>query len=266
MNYFDLSYRKTENAIKSWNLDLGGRVPDHATISRAYNVLDTDWLEKMVALTAEACLKQAGADKGDMAADSTGVETDRYEDVVRSDKKSGKDAPERVKSYLKWHISAVVGLQVILSCAITTSSVADTSMLLSLLEKSKKLGRSFAGWMFHADSGYDSDLNCKAIFNMGMHPNIKQRKSRKNSGNRRNVGKPFRRRAAEMFDPARFQRRKMIEGIFGAEESSNHRLYCRHRKKETQKMFGLLLAITWNACALNRIRCASETAVASATA
>lgn len=266
MNYFNLSYRKTENEIKSWNLDLGGRVPDHETISRAYKALDVEWLEKMLALTAEACLKQAGADKGDTAADSTGAETDRYEDAVRLDKKTGKETAERVKSYLKWHIFAVVGLQVILSCAITPSSVTDTGMLPSLLEKSKKLGRSFAGWMFHADKGYDSDLNCKAVFDMEMRPNIPQRKSRKNSGNRKNVGKPFRRRAAEMFDPARYQRRKMIEGIFGAEESSNHRLKCRYRKKETQERFGLLLAITWNACALNRIRCASEMAVAPAAA
>ena len=43
-----------------------------------------------------------------------------------------------------------------------------------------------------------------------MCPNIQQRESRKKSKNRKNVGVPFRRRAAEMFDPARFQQRKMI--------------------------------------------------------
>ena len=64
--------------------------------------------------------------------------------------------------------------------------------------------------MFRFDKGYDSDLNCKAVFDMKIRPNIQQRKSRKNSGSRKNVGRPFRRRAAEMFDPARFQLRKMI--------------------------------------------------------
>ena len=45
-----------------------------------------------------------------------------------------------------------------------------------------------------------------------MRPDIDQSK---NSGNRRDVGKRFRRRAAEMFDPVRHEDRKMIEGIFG---------------------------------------------------
>ena len=85
--------------------------------------------------------------------------------------------------------------------------------------------------------GYDSDQNCEAVFDMGMLPNILQRKS-ENSGDRRNVGKPSRRRAGEMFDPVRYQKRKMIEWIFGAEESSNRRLRCRFRKKGTRERFG----------------------------
>ena len=54
----------------------------------------------------------------------------------------------------------------------------------------------------------------------------------------------------------------MVEGIFGAEETRARRLLCRYRKKETQERFGMLLAITWNVRALNRIRCAAETAAA----
>ena len=212
-----------------------------------------EWLDGVVAATAAACLEATDEDAADMAADSTGVETDRYETKTKLDRKTGKESAVRVKTYLKWHILAAVGIQVILSCATTPSSVADTDMLRTLLEKSKKLGRSFAGWMLHADKGYDSDQNCEAVFKMGMRPNIAQRKSEKNSGDRRNVGKPFRRRAGEMFDPARYPKRKMVEGIFGAEESSNHRLRCRFRKKGTQERFGPLLAITWNARTLNRI-------------
>ena len=66
-----------------------------------------------------------------------------------------------------------------------------------------------------------------------MRPNIDQRKSRGNSGNRRNVGKWFRRRAAALFDRWRYRKRGMVEGIFGAEETRAHRLLCRYRKKET---------------------------------
>ena len=61
-----------------------------------------------------------------------------------------------------------------------------------------------------------------------------------------------------MFDPEKYKRRGMIEGIFGAEEMAGHRLHCRYRKKETQVRFGLLLGITRDICVLNRIRCALE--------
>ena len=99
-----------------------------------------------------------------------------------------------------------------------------------------------------------------------MRPNIEQRESRENSGNRRNVGKRFRRRAAAIFDRVRHGKRGMVEGVFGAEETRAHRLLCRYRKKETQERFGVLLAITWNVRTLNRIRCAAELAVMPAAA
>ena len=156
-------------------------------------------------------------------------------------------------------------LQVILSCAMTPGNVADTDMLPPLLEKAKKVGRSFAGWWLHADRGYDSDRNCKSAFEMGMHPNIDQRRSRENSGNRRNVGKRFRRRAVALFDRWRYRKRRMVEGIFGAGETRAHWLLCRYRRKETQVRFCMLLAITWNMRPLNRIRCAAETAAAPAS-
>ena len=267
LNHFNLSYQKAENAVASWNLDLGGRVPDHTTIFRAHAALDMEWLERVLATIANACLERAGIGEEsevDTAADSTGAETDRYEDRVKLDKKTGKETVARVKPHLKLHVFAVLQLQIILSCKMTPGNVADTDMLPPLLEKAKKLGRSFAGWWFHADRGYDSDRNCEAAFGMGMRPNIDQRKSRKNSGNRRNVGKRFRRRAAALFDLWRYRNRRMVEGIFGAEEARAHRLLCRYRKKETQERFGLLLAVTWNVRALNRIRCAAETAAAPA--
>ena len=269
MNHFNISSYDTKNAIASWNLDLDGRVPSTSTILRAHEELDMQWLQDMVAATAKACLEKAGigeAAEVGSAADSTGVETDRYEDRAKLDKKTGKETVARAKSYLKWRIFAVLSLQIILSCAMTPSSAADTDVLRPLLEKSKKLGRSFAGWWFHADRGYDSDSNCEAVFGTGMRPNILQRKSRGNGGNGRDVGKRFRRRAAAMFDVARYGKRRMVEGIFGAEETRSHRLLCRYRKKETQERFGVLLAITWNVRALNRIRCAAQPAVMPAAA
>ena len=72
-------------------------------------------------------------------------------------------------------------------------------------------------------------------------------KSRENSGNRRNVGRRFRRGAEAGFDPARHGRHRMVEGIFGAKKTRGRRLHCRYGKKEMQERFGVLLATTRNA-------------------
>ncbi len=93
MNHFSI-YQKAENAAASWNLDLNGLVPDHTTIFRAHAALDMEWLERVLATIANACLERAGiggAGEVDTAADSTGVKTDRYEDRVKLDKKTGRD-------------------------------------------------------------------------------------------------------------------------------------------------------------------------------
>ena len=107
------------------------------------------------------------------------------------------------------------------------------------------------GWSVLADRGYDSDSNDKAAFDLGMHPNIKQK------ANAKNRGKPHRRRAAREFDPDLYRRRGMIEAIFGGgAETADRRLYCRYRRPETQARFGPTLAICMNVETLNRIRCA----------
>ena len=152
MNHFNLSSYEAENAAASWDLDLDGLVPDNTTVLRAHADLDTGWLEDMVAETAKACLEKAGvgeASEVDTAADSTGAETDRY--AERSRTETGKETVTRAKSYLKWYVFAVLKRQIILSCAMTPGNVADTDMLPPLLEKARKLGRSFAGWRLHAD-------------------------------------------------------------------------------------------------------------------
>ena len=49
-------------------------------------------------------------------------------------KKGGDFKPTRVKTYLKWHILAAVGQQVILPCRMTPGSVADTTVFTDLLD------------------------------------------------------------------------------------------------------------------------------------
>ena len=255
---FNITCRDAEAEMPSWSPDMDGLVPDHTTIWRAYEALDKGWLEGTLARVAGECLEGSGMGTGAMAADSSGTGTDRYADATVLDKHTLKEEKVRMKSYLKWHILAVIGLQVILSCVTTPGNVNDTGVLPSLLSKAGKLGRSFDGWVFNADKGYDPDGNCRAVIGMGMHPNIKQRRGAENSGNRRNVGRPFRRRAGEMFDPDGYRRRGMVEGIFGAEGTAGHRLRCRYRKESSRERFGTVLAIAWNVCALNRIRCTVE--------
>ena len=62
--------------------------------------------------------------------------------------------------------------------------------------------------------------NCQILFEMGIVPNIKQGSSSVNRG------KPYRSRAAKVFDEEGYHQRVMIEGIFG-EEPKLHQLYCR---------------------------------------
>ena len=147
MNHSNLSSYEAENAAASWDLD--GLVPDNTAILRAHADLGTQWLEDTVAETAKACLEKAEvgeASEVDTATDSTGAETDRYEDRAKLDKKTGKETVERLKPHLKLHLSAVLKRQIILSCKMTPGSVADTDMPPLLFEKTKKLGRSLAGW------------------------------------------------------------------------------------------------------------------------
>ncbi len=147
-----------------------------------------------------------------------------------------------------------MGLQVILSCRMTSGNVADTTVFTDLLDGTGRMRRRLGGgWSVLADMGYDSDSRDKAAFDLGMHPNIKQKANAKNRGN------PYRRRAAQEFDPGMYKRRRMADAIFGAAaEAADRRLYCRYRTTETQARFGPTLATCMNAETLNRIRCAVD--------
>ena len=221
-------------------------MPDHSTIARFLEKIPEEWLEQVLAKTANACMDAACVSDGTLAAGSTGVETDRYWMTAKPDKNRHKFTYVRTKRYVKWHTTALLGLQVILSCRITSSNIHDTVVLRTMLNSVEDLGRSFAGWRFNADKGYDSDGNCEGIFAMGMTPNIKQKV------NARSRGKEFRAKAARIFDHATYKKRGMIEGIFGANEAEHHQLYCRFRKNASQRGFGLLKTIGWNIEILNR--------------
>jgi hypothetical protein len=87
---------------------------------------------------------------------------------------------------------------------------------------------------------------------MEMLPNIKQRINARNKGKNRK----YRKKASKIFNISLYHYRGLIEGIFGAEETEHHQLYCRFRLKNNQKRFGLIKALGWNLEVLNRLQCA----------
>ena len=233
--------------IPWWN---GEPVPDHTTISRHLQAIPYGWLTAMLARTARLCMAEAGGATGPLGADSSGVETTRYETVVRPLKREKDFVEMAQKEYLKYHIVAVLGLQIILESEITPGNVNDVTMLPPMLGEMGRQGLSPGLPVFHADRGYDSNYNCQILFEMGITPNIKQRSGSVNRG------KPYRSRAAKIFDEEEYHQRGMIEGVFGGEESKRHQLHCRFILPDNRRRFGKIRAIAWNIKVLNRFRCA----------
>ena len=225
-------------------------IPDHTWLVRHMQTIPNDWLDLILAETARRCIDGAGGATGPLGADSSAAETTRYADVERPDanKRDFVEKPQRI--YWKYHITAILGLQIILAAFATPGSVSDMTMLPAMLAEIKRRGFDFAGCVFDCDKGYDSDYNCGLIFEMGMTPNIKQRR------NAVSRGKPHRKKAAGLFDGEEYKERSLIEGVFGAEETRRHQLHCRFVRNDNRRRFAKGRAISWNIRVLNRFECA----------
>lgn len=257
--------------------------PDHSWVTRHMQTIDIDWLDTILVETASLCLTELEKSGGDPAldpnkevtvthesadisgrgptaplgADSSGVETDRYEDAEVPSPKQQDFVETRTKTYLKYHITAITGHQIVIGAYVTASNVSDMVMLPEMIEQIPRNYPQLVGRIVNADRGYDSDHNCEKTFESGMIPNIKQRRPASGS-TRTNRGRPSRRKAAKIYDPQMYKQRSLIEGIFGAEETKNHRLYCRMRLDENRKRFGKIMAIAWNIRTLNKFICAHK--------
>ena len=235
--------------MTSWNDE---PVPDHTTLARHLQTIPDDWLDDILAETARRCLDAAGGATGPLAVDSSGVETTRYETVVKQDEEEHAHVEIRQKVYWKYHITAITGLQIVLSALATPGNVHDSVKLPDMLERIRHHEFDFAGRPFNADKGYDADSNFKELFWMGMMPNIKQRH------NAVNKNTPNREEAATIFDGDIYKIRALIEGIFGAEETRRHQLHCRFVREDNRRRFGPGRAIAWNIRVLNRFECANK--------
>ena len=227
-------------------------VPDHTTPVRHLQTIPKDWLDRILAEAARRCIIAAGRATGPLGADSSGVETTRYEAVTRPNKKEMDFVETLQKQYLKYHITAILGLQIILTAFTTASNVNDTTMLPVMLDMMRRQELDLSGHFFDGDKGYDSDENCEMLFEMGFIPNIKQRKDAVNRG------KPSRSKAARLFDQDEYRNRGMIEGVFGAEETKRHQLHCRFIREDNRLRFAKIRAIAWNIKVINRFECDSK--------
>ena len=211
------TYRGIESDLREMRTPWDGEpVPDHTTLVRHLQGIPGNWMDAVPAETARRCIGGAGGAIGPLGADSNGVETTRYETVERPSRKECDFVETRKRIYWKYHVVAVLGLQVVLAAFGTPGNVNDVVMLPAMTTEIRRRGFDFTGHFFDADRGYDSDPNCADLFLLDMTPNIRQRMDAVNRG------KPSRKKAAALFNGDEYKKRALIEGIFGAEETRRH--------------------------------------------
>lgn len=143
------TYRQTESDLSEMDTPWKHEpVPDHTTLVRHMQTIPYDWLDTILAETAHRCLAEVGMATAPLAADSSGVETTRYEEVERPSKKAQDFVKTAQKTYWKYHITAIVGLQMVLCAFGTPGNVQDTTMLPVMLEEIKRRGFRFKGRFF----------------------------------------------------------------------------------------------------------------------
>ena len=164
------TYRGVESDLRGMRTPWDNEpVPDHTTLVRHLQTIPADWLDLIVAETARRCIKEADEATGPLGADSSAAETTRYEYAKRPNRKERDFVETRQKTYWKYHITAILGLQIVLAAFTTPSNINDTTMLPVMLAEIRRRGFDFAGNFFDGDKGYDSDYNCELLFWMGSN-------------------------------------------------------------------------------------------------
>jgi len=245
------TFRDMQNQVPKLSLPWDEPYPDHSTIHRAYQKLPVDYLDALLERTAQLCIGEANWTRGVLASDSSGVETDRYEEVVRPNKRERRFEKVRRLLYLKYHIIAILDHLIILKARVTSYRAGDSPTLRGMLRRF----RSLPGSVFDADRGFDAELNFERLYELLMLPNIKQIARQNGPRGKGHKRLHYRSRAAKEFDQSTYRWRGMIEAIFGAEESDEHNLRTRFRTEENRERWGIILAMGWNLKVLNRLRC-----------
>jgi len=252
MVIFGSTFRDMQNQVPKLNLPWDGEpYPDHSTIHRAYQRLPPEYLDALLEKTARLCVRESGWSKGVLGSDSSGVETDRYEIVIRPNRRKKRFEEVRRLFFLKYHVIAILDHLIILKARVTSYRASDCRTLKNMLGSFSIL----PGCVFNADKAFDAEYNFKRIYDLLMHPNIKQAEKQKGPKGKGHKRLRYRSKAKKEFDPTIYRWRGMIEAIFGAEESDEHNLRTRFRKEENRERWGIILAMGWNLKVLNRLRC-----------
>jgi len=224
--YFSSSLRIAEGDTP---LLIGLRM-DHATIWWGLRRTPVAYFERALELLYELTTKLFKCEI--FVADSTGVETDRYQKRRRA----LKIGPER--EYIKLHVlegySRVAGLVPIVAARVTWGYAHDSPQLERLLKDFHGRGEPLL-----ADSAYDSRNNIDLVRKHGLRPVIKPRRARRR--------KLWRALAARDFEKNRelYRMRGVGEAPFGG-FAVRYGSRTRCRLPQTRIIDSLLMAVAHN--------------------
>ena len=158
------TYCKTESNLGEMRTAWDGEpVPDHTAPVRHMQTISSEWMDEILVEPARRCLAEAGGATAPLGADSGVVETTRYEGVERLDMDARGFIMKPQKVYWKYHIMAVLRLQIMLAVMATSGNIR-VKMLVPMLAEIGRRGFEFACRLFHADLRYDADYNYRMIF------------------------------------------------------------------------------------------------------
>jgi hypothetical protein len=137
------------------------------TVHEAFKHISEAYLDRVLSKTAALCIAGSGWAKGTAAPDIAGVKTGRYRTVELKMQKT------RGIITLKWHVTAILDCNMVLSAKITDGDVNGSRIGGLMLQRLPRM----EGGVFDAGRGYDSNRNCMLAYEGGMKPNIKRRKT-----------------------------------------------------------------------------------------
>ena len=124
----------------------------------------------MLTLRSPASVSGWNRHEGLLGADSTGVETARYEKAMIACK------GRRRKRYVTFHIFAILDLMVVAVVQVTSSRTRDSPILRRMVKQMLRNGiaETVYGEVFNADKAYDAGENYRITYELDSQPNIKQ--------------------------------------------------------------------------------------------